>query len=219
MAYLFQLFITLAALNLGGCAAMTQPDAELIKRYDYSYAAPKLEFALHAHLIVVDLRPEIISRHKEGSYVGNAFSVFGNPVDVVNADGCQMPHTTHTTERCLPFHESVYKAILRQGGNTSGSNRLFVIINQWKTKTDAHDGIKLTYDLAAIVEDKEKQVLAKNHIMGTDESIDISRIGTISFSNHTQAAEEMGKIVSSVLARKLETLLGGDVANALQRME
>jgi hypothetical protein len=217
MAYLFRLLVTLLPLSLGGCAAMTLPDTDLIKRYDYSYAAPKLVFVLHAQLIVVGMRPEILSGHKTANYVGNAYSIFGTPIDVVNADGCQAPHTTHTTERCLPFHESVYNAILRQGGDTSGADMLYVIIKQWKT--DAHNGLKLTYDLVAIVEDKDKNILAKNHIMGTDESIDTSEIGSVSFSNHTRATAEMGQIVSRVLARKLEILLGGDVTAALQHME
>lgn len=214
---LFRLFITLTLLDLEGCATRALPDAGLIKRYDYSYAAPKLTFVLHAHLIVIDLRPEIISGHKAASYVGNAFSVFGMPIDVVNQDNCQEPHTTHTTECCRPFYESVYNAILRQEGDTSGSNRLFIIINQWKT--EIREGLKLNYDLAAIVEDDNKHVLAKTHIMGTDENIDTSEIGTVRFSNHIQAAQEMGKIVSNVLAHKLEILLDGDVAKALQHPE
>ncbi|QFY43189.1 hypothetical protein F6R98_11635 [Candidatus Methylospira mobilis] len=214
---LFRLFIILALLHLEGCATTALPDAGLIKRYDYGYTTPKLTFALHSHLIVVDLRPEIISGHKAPGYVGEAFNVFGAPIDVTNADGCQAMHTTHTTERCLPFHESVYNAILRPGGGISDSYRLFVIINQWKT--GIRNGLALNYDLAAIVEDKDRNVVAKTHIMGSDESIDTSGIGAIHFRNHNQAAEEMSKIVSGALARKLEILLGGDIAQALRNHE
>jgi len=217
LLFLFRLLIALTLLHLEGCATTALPDEGLIKRYNYGYTEPKLAFALHSHLIVFDLRPEIVSGHKAPIYVGDAFNVLGVPIDVTNADGCEAMHTTHTTERCLPFHESVYNAILRQGGDRSDSHRLFVIINQWKT--GIRNGLALNYDLAAIVEDKDRNVVAKTHIMGSDERIDTGGIGAIHFRNHNQAAEEMGKIVSGTLARKLEILLGGDIAQALRDHE
>jgi hypothetical protein len=186
----------------------------VIDYYDYGALAPTLSLLPEGQVHVEDLRVEVLSGEMKPSYVGHAEDGFGDKSTVTNTDGCPLPHTVHSTQRCKSFAESLKARLVDVGMAPDASKgSLFILINEWHT--DAVTGVKLTYDLSA-VHTRNNQIVERAHIKGQGELVDTQKIRSIHFSNHEQAEAELSRILVKVLDTHLKQLIAGKIEKSIR---